>query len=380
MIGTTYCSSCGCELDDEDRCEAEGELFCKSCYDTETFECECCEERFLNDNNYGDDNVQVCESCFNNEYRRCSCCERIIHDDNTYWFHDYPYCSGCYDDDNGDEDQEMNFIHSYGYKPAPNFKRCTCEDAKRIRYYGVELEIDDGGYSDDNAEDILYEANGSSDDEELLYIKTDGSLKEGMELVSHPCSILYHRTIFPWERIAQRARSLGYSSHNAGTCGLHFHISRDKLGETIEAQEETIGRLMFFFESHWNELVKFSRRTAQALDKWASRYGYNDSPKEILENAKSSSKGRYSSVNICNTNTVEIRMFRGTLKFNTFMASLEMIDSIYENILQLNYDELHGQSWADFVVSINPDYVELIQYLKERQLYVNEPVSEEAEV
>ncbi len=139
----------------------------------------------------------------------------------------------------------MNFIHSYGYKPAPNFKRCTCEDAKRIRYYGVELEIDDGGYSDDNAEDILYEANGKSDDEELLYIKTDGSLKEGMELVSHPCSILYHRTIFSWERIAQRARSLGYSSHNAGTCGLHFHISRDKLGETIEAQEETIGRLMY---------------------------------------------------------------------------------------------------------------------------------------
>ena len=146
---------------------------------------------------------------------------------------------------NGDEDQEMNFIHSYGYKPAPNFKRCTCEDAKRIRYYGVELEIDDGGYSDDNAEDILYEANGKSDDEELLYIKTDGSLKEGMELVSHPCSILYHRTIFSWERIAQRARSLGYSSHNAGTCGLHFHISRDKLVETIEAQEETIGRLMY---------------------------------------------------------------------------------------------------------------------------------------
>ena len=35
-----------------------------------------------------------------------------------------------------------------------------------------------------------------------------------------------------------------------------------------------------------------------------------------------------------------------------------------------------------FVASenINPEYVELIQYLKERQLYINEPVSVEEEI
>ena len=303
-----------------------------------------------------------------------------IHDDDTYWASDYPYCSNCYEEDDSDEDREYDNIHEYSYKPTPIFRRCTNEDAKRIRYYGVELEIDEGGKDDENAEDILYEANGDSDDEDMLYIKTDGSLNDGMELVSHPCSILYHRTEFPWKDITRKAKRLGYTSHNAGTCGLHVHISRDRLGESSEDQEETISRLMFFFESHWNELVKFSRRTEHALNQWAARYGYKDCPKEILENAKSSSKGRYASVNICNAKTVEIRMFRGTLKYNTLIATLEMVDAICENVICHTDDELHGQSWADFVVSINPEYIELIRYLKERQLYVNEPVAEEEEV
>ena len=380
MFQTMYCSSCSCELHESNYYEVEGDLFCKECYDSDTFKCECCGERFLYEKNYGDDDTMLCRSCFNEEYHRCNCCGRIIHDDDTYWASDYPYCSNCYEEDDSDEDREYDNIHEYSYKPAPIFRRCTNEDAKRIRYYGVELEIDEGGKDDENAEDILYEANGDSDDEDMLYIKTDGSLNDGMELVSHPCSILYHRTEFPWKDITRKAKSLGYTSHNAGTCGLHVHISRDRLGESSEDQEETISRLMFFFESHWNELVKFSRRTEHALNQWAARYGYKDCPKEILENAKSSSKGRYASVNICNAKTVEIRMFRGTLKYNTLIATLEMVDAICENVICHTDDELHGQSWADFVVSINPEYIELIRYLKERQLYVNEPVAEEEEV
>ena len=201
-----------------------------------------------------------------------------------------------------------------------------------------------------------------------------------MEIVSHPCTILYHRTEFPWESVINKARSLGYNSHNTGTCGLHIHISKNRLGNDIKAQEAAISRLMYFFESHWNELVKFSRRSEAMLNRWAARYGYKDDPKEILDDAKASSKGRYASVNICNTNTVEIRMFRGTLKYNTFIASLEMIDAICENILMLSDDELRKQSWRDFVLTIDPDFIELIRYLKERQLYINEPVAVDAEV
>ena len=209
----------------------------------------------------------------------------------------------------------------------------------------VELEIDKGG-KDDGNDEILY--NIANSDEENLYIKSDSSLSDGMELVSHPCSLQYHKTEFPWADVMKKAVSMYYRSHNTNTCGLHIHIGREDLGENVEEQEEVISRIMFFFESHWNEMFNFSRRSEYAVEHWASRYGYKEKPKDILEDAKKNRKGRYACVNITNYDTIEIRLFRGTLKYNTFIAAIEMVDLICENAI--------------------------------RRLYVNEPVTNEEEI
>ena len=178
----------------------------------------------------------------------------------------------------------------------------------------------------------------------------------------------------------QEAVELDYSSHYAETCGLHIHIGRENLGDTVEEQEEVISRIMFFFESHWNEMFNFSRRSEYAVEHWASRYGYKDKPKDILEDAKKNRKGRYACVNITNYDTIEIRMFKGTLKYNTFIAALEMVDLICENAVRLSDTDIHKQSWNDFVITIPENCQELIRYLKERRLYVNEPVINEEEI
>ena len=41
-----------------------------------------------------------------------------------------------------------------------------------------------------------------------------------------------------------------------------------------------------------------------------------------MSHAKNSCAGRYTAVNLTNSDTVEIRMFRGTLKLNTLKATL----------------------------------------------------------
>ena len=199
-------------------------------------------------------------------------------------------------------------------------------------------------------------------------------------VVSHPCSLQYHKTEFPWADVMKKAVSMYYRSHNTNTCGLHIHIGREDLGETVEEQEEVISRIMFFFESHWNEMFNFSRRSEYAVEHWASRYGYKDKPKDILEDAKKNRKGRYACVNITNYSTIEIRLFRGTLKYNTFIAALEMVDLICENAIKLSDAAIQKQSWNEFVIMIPESYQELIRYLKERRLYVNEPVINEEEI
>lgn len=114
------------------------------------------------------------------------------------------------------------------------------------------------------------------------------------------------------------------------------------------------------------------------MSRWAARYGMEKTGKEILDKAKKGNYGRYAAVNLCPYSTIEFRIFRGTLKLNTLLATLQMVNAICDVAISMSEDEIENQSWAEFVMGIQ--YPELIQYLKERRLYVNEPVEETEEV
>ena len=117
-----------------------------------------------------------------------------------------------------------------------------------------------------------------------------------------------------------------------------------------EEQEPAIARILYFVEKHWEELLKFSRRTPRQLERWAARYGYKDRPQEILEHAKKGSHaGRYSCVNLENRTTIEFRMFRGTLKLNSLLATLQMVDHICSVALHLSDGACKDLSWTTFV-------------------------------
>ena len=89
--------------------------------------------------------------------------------------------------------------------------------------------------------------------------------------------------------------------------------------------------------------------------------------------------GRYVSLNLENKETIEFRIFRGTLKYNTLIATLEMVNEICTVCAQLTEEEMQDLSWIEFVKRVSNN-AELVQYLKERSLYVNEPVTGEEEL
>lgn len=182
----------------------------------------------------------------------------------------------------------------------------------------------------------------------------------------------YHKNKMPWDKITRKAISLGYLSHKTSTCGLHVHVNRNSLGFTEDDQEETISRILFFVEKFWNELLVFSRRTPFQVDRWAARYGFKDQPKEIMKTAKSGRGNRYTCVNIAPLNTIEFRIFRGTLKTNTIIATVQLVDKICTVAYLMSDDSLSNLSWPEFVASIKEP--ELITYLKERRLYINDEI------
>ena len=359
-----YCSHCGAVIDTDDYEEINGQIVCSDCIENYTTTCDRCGAIVWDSDAYGDDYTSLCHHCYENYYTRCAECDALVHNDDAYEYGGEYYCSECYHDI---RDRDSS-IHEYSYKPEPIFY------GNSNRYFGIELEIDGAGKDDDYAEELLDIANADST---YIYIKSDGSLDDGMEIVSHPMTLDYHKE-YCWSDIMRKAVSLGYRSHQTSTCGLHIHVNRTAFSDNREEQDEVISRILYFVEHHWNEMLKFSRRSEYTMNRWAARYGYEHTPKAIMDKAKKGNNGRYAAVNLCNYHTVEFRMFRGTLKYNTFIAAIELVNRICDAAMYNTDESIAKLSWSDFVADITEP--ELVTYLKERSLYINEKVEETEEL
>ena len=364
------CEFCGKELTAETCFEHEEKYMCSDCYETKTAVCVDCGVRIWRYNNAGCAHTILCSNCFDDYYTYCEECGQLIHNDETCYeddSSDIPYCRSCF------ERIFESAIRSYSYKPDPIFY------GKNDLFLGVELEVDIGGEENDHAERITYPANRT---EERMYCKHDGSIESGFEMVTHPMTLNYHKKKMPWTKIMDKAIEYGYRSHQTSTCGLHVHVGRKELGETYEIQEDVISRIVYFIEAHWNELLKFSRRTETNINRWASRYGLSNTTKETYDKAKKGNgMGRYVCLNLYNPFTIEFRIFRGTLKHSTFIATLELVHEICTQAMNAFDSSWEKMCWSEFVSKIDKDKKPaLIQYLKSKQLYINELNESEDEI
>lgn len=341
----------------------EEALVCKSCLeqDSRYFRCPDCNEWFDENVEYytSTRNGRVCEHCSLN-YVECAACGNGVRIDDSQTVNGYTLCENCA------EREKRKAIHNYGYKPAPKFKVGSTHDQfdtdvniKEL-LMGVELEIDKG---DDDAGCANEIVNTVQD----VYCKHDGSLDRGVEIVSHPCTLQYHLTTLGWDKISEIARKYNFSSHNAKTCGLHVHVGRRQL-ENETGEETTAAKLVLATVRHWDNMVKFSRRLSSQLN-WAEcnkpwlDEAYTEG--ELIRAAlDTESDGRYQAVNLCNENTVEFRIFRGTLEVNTIKATLEFVSNMCLYCKEHTAFEVMNSQWED--IAYYKEYPELYDYLEER--------------
>ena len=331
----------------------------------EVFHCDDCGEWYVRDHGdgyYEDDNgTVICESCYeDNGWYTCDNCGCLTRDGHEYggsW-----YCESCY------EEMDHGTMHDYCYKPDPYFHvgDGETEDDSTL-FMGVELEVDKGN----SVSQCLRDLHQYSDDEDLFYCKHDGSLRDGIEIVSHPCTLKYHLDNFPWPDVMTAARDNGFKSHDAVTCGLHVHVSRSALGADQLAQDFTIAKIIILVDRFWDELVKFSRRDYEQVERWTKKpnariYSF-DSQETAVEKAKRSGRDdRYKAVNLCNEATIEFRLFRGTLALQTFRATLQFVSNLVRYAMQASLSDIQNSRWSDITTFVT--YPELTAYLESRDL------------
>lgn len=356
--GYYRCDCCGEYVGDTYYIEDTGEYICQECfYNRDYFQCDNCGKYFSSNSlDKYDDWHSYCEEC-SEEYVYCGDCNELLHIDNSFEIDGCYYCGFCADNHRYGSD-----LHDYGYKPYPEFYGDTGENNQL--FIGVELEVDDG-YS---ANKLCCELEKFDE----IYCKHDGSLgNEGVEIVSHPCTLKYHMESLKWDDIMNICLENNYTSHDAGTCGIHTHVNRTFFGDTEDEQDLNIAKVVLlmnrFFESH---IVPFSRRNYSQLSDWANKNNIQkiyvtDNESTISEKVKASkNSGRYQAVNLQNRNTIEFRVFRGTLKYSTFIAILQFVDTICRFAKQINLNNIDNTKWED--IFIGTEWTELSSYLKER--------------
>lgn len=313
--------------------------------------------------------VYICDDCISNLVKCKNC--------GTYYSKDAAsnhvinqlngsdtLCTNCFGDNYDDGFDGRCAIDGYH-----NYRRCfepkKVDDENPKYYIGFENETEE---KDNNiSRYFVAEKLRSMDINKDLLFANDNSLDEGIEIISNPITLNYlikNKDVF--KNIFDKAIMLGMRSDETQNCGLHFHISKTAFGNDEKTQNNNINKLILFTLTYKNEIEKIARRKSNHFCQFLASSDENgnvsDKVKDLTYiNSQKHCAGRYQVVNLENSNTIELRIFKGTLNFNTFLATFIFVNNLIELITTWSLTNI---SFNDVIKYGN--HQELIDYAKTR--------------
>ena len=360
------CEHCHEYIFDDDYLELNGKFICSECKDDVTiFTCAICGKKefyfnrrsirvshaikkYLNSSaTYCDGSkrdVFICKDCYDNKIEYCPNCGNVSIIGLT---------DGC--------DCRSHTILDYSYKP----KRPKLLSTKKIKentlFLGFENECecnedDDSDCSDlDEFPGMLIKELGNN-----VYCKEDGSLDYGFEIVTEPMTyeyILKNRKHF--EKAFKELASNGVYSYKSSNTGFHIHLSK----------------AAFIDKKHMINFAKVIYLDKELSSKIALRHGntycYYLSQNELKNIDDVLTKqvdgcDRYRAVNFSNSNTIEVRIYKGNLEFNSCLTYIQHVVSIF-NYTALTTKKGKNVSIIDYINYVNKNgkmYEELNSRIK----------------
>lgn len=202
------------------------------------------------------------------------------------------YCHSCFDG-------RYVLIENYSFKPTPKF---FDNGEENPLYLGVELELGNSTIKGVNLFSHFL-------DKEHFYTKRDGSIPNyGCEIVSHPCTYNHHATSGMWDKALQNASKWGLKPSQQ--TGIHVHIDRRFFSE----------KELAFLDCFVNSFPDFWKRIAGRDSNYArfqnkGRWGVQ-------------SGSRNCCVNLSNSSTVELRIFKSTVDLRELLLFLAICEGL----------------------------------------------------
>jgi hypothetical protein len=321
--------------------------WCEGCTERRAYFCDACEEYNSNGTSYVTDRGENwCQDCTDRGAYWCDDCDEYNSDG----------CDRC-------DDEGSRLIHDYSYRPDAIFHST---DKNERLFFGIEIEVE-AGNNLRSASEYAYQLESM----DLAYLKHDGSLNSGFEIVTHPMSHDFFKNQAQdlWLTLEQLRTNSEYrvKSWDTKTCGLHIHISRT--GFNGGAHMHRFLNLVYSNPDFYSTLAgRTSDQWAKFTDIHQREYARNSEGDRIPDNFNggyqivskrtfmhkldtSRNSDRYSAVNTNNRETLEMRIFRGTVNSDTIKAQLDLAHASVEYTRTLTIQDIQqGALSADLLM------------------------------
>jgi hypothetical protein len=227
------------------------------------------------------------------------------------------------------------YINQWNYQPKYIFHKLLNEEEL---YFGAEIEIDCGGKDNNTAKEVV-----DFMGERNVFCKHDGSLQQGFEIVTHPMTFDYHKSL-PYDELFKKLTDKKYRAHDTCTCGLHIHFNRNYFGNEKIYQDLSISNLLYLFEKFWEKVVLVARRDS---NHYAQRFYLTKDETPIDMYVKSKNANKYGAINLQHEDTVEIRIYKGTLNTDTFYNTIEFTKVFVELAKEVNIYNIQNVTWEN---------------------------------
>jgi hypothetical protein len=286
------------------------------------FTCPECDRTYHNDFLLELDGISYCRNCYPGEH--CDSCGERYHSADLV----DGDCQNCRDEREGSGSSRLRpYGHDWRVEDS-RFLPVRTRGSK-TRYLGVELELEILN-PDKSVRDL---AATILEDVPYVSAKEDGSLYSGLELVSVPATLEYQYEIWSrlFDHLPDYREDYEIQCYRSPRCGLHVHVSKAALPRSA------IRKLDYFFNAASN------REFVQVIAQRADFYNGGYSHKSIK--VCGDSVTRYTAVNTEPPQTVEIRIYKGTLNRVSFYKSLEFTDALcrfVDGVSCVKFDSLNS--------------------------------------
>ena len=252
--------------------------------------------------------------------------------------------------------RSKTYIYQFNYVPKyiKHFMPGESEDTTLL--LGAEIEVGgNNNISSDNDKNSTVKKciqimNGSDSDEENLIYSTHDSTVQ-IEFDTMPCSLEFHKNKMNYREMFEYLDKEGYKGHDCKTAGLHIHANRNYLGKSRISQELVISKILYILEKFNEEICVIARRDNDYSEFVGSKKE-EDSLVELY--GKYKDHGKRAALNLQHKDTIEFRMFRSTLKYETFILTLEFVKDIIDFAKSASIEEIELIKWADLMQLFSP--------------------------